>query len=454
MLNDDTIVAVATAPGAAALAVIRVSGTTAHAIMAAVFRPRRAGRLRPMRLRYGWIVDAHGTVVDEAMVVVMRAPHSYTTEDMAEISCHGGTLVVQRVIGCLLAAGARAAQPGEFTLRAFLNGRIDLTRAEAVMDVVSARSERALALARQQLRGALGDAIGHLRDELLGALAYCTALVDFPEDGVDAVELGEPLRRARAAAQRLLDGAAHAMRIREGARIVLCGRPNAGKSSLLNALLGHDRAIVTPYAGTTRDTIEEHASLDGLAVTLVDTAGIAPTTDPIETLGIERSHQAIAGADLIVALVDANGTPAALHEALAHDPARTLLVLTKCDRWPETPPLVALAREHATACAGILAVSIHQPASLAACATTIAALVLGAPTDDAGAALTRPRHRDALRRAAAALDVALTGVAEQRSPDLLALDVHDALLALDEITGERVDDELLDAIFSRFCIGK
>jgi tRNA modification GTPase len=454
MLTSDTIVAVATAPGAAALAVIRLSGSAAHAIVAAVFRPRRAGRLRPMRLRYGWVVDGRGAVVDEVMAVVMRAPHSYTTEDMAEISCHGGTLVVQRIIACLLAAGARAAQPGEFTLRAFLNGRIDLTRAEAVMDVVAARSERALALAHQQLRGALGDAIGQLREELLGALAYCTALVDFPEDGVDALEVGGPLRRARAAAQRLLDGAAHAMRVREGARVVLCGRPNAGKSSLLNALLGHDRAIVTPYAGTTRDTIEAHADLGGLALTLVDTAGIAPTDDPIEALGIERSRAAIASADLIVALVDATGAVAALHEALAHDPARTLLVLTKCDRWPEAPPLVALARGHATACAGVVAVSIHQPATLAACAAAITAIVLGAPADDTGAALTRPRHRDALRRAAAALDVALDGVAEHRSPDLLALDIHDAVLALDEITGAHVGDDLLDAIFSRFCIGK
>ncbi|NTU85427.1 MAG: tRNA uridine-5-carboxymethylaminomethyl(34) synthesis GTPase MnmE, partial [Chloroflexales bacterium] len=305
-MYDDTIAAVATPPGEGGISIIRLSGPAALPIAAGLFRPRRPGPLRPHRLRYGHIVDpATGGVIDEAMAAFMAAPRSFTREDVVELSVHGGPMPVQAALSLCLAAGARLARPGEFTLRAFLNGRIDLAQAEATLDVIRAQTDAALALAQAQLGGWLSREVRAARQALLEALAYVTAVIDFPDDEVAPQDIGPQLRAGLAAVEALLRGADQGIVYRQGARAALVGMPNVGKSSLLNALLRADRAIVTPVPGTTRDTLEETANLGGVPVVLIDTAGIHASPDPIERLGVERSRAALAGADLALLVFDA-----------------------------------------------------------------------------------------------------------------------------------------------------
>ncbi|NJL05345.1 MAG: tRNA uridine-5-carboxymethylaminomethyl(34) synthesis GTPase MnmE, partial [Chloroflexaceae bacterium] len=243
-------------------------------------------------------------VVDEALLTYMRAPHSFTCEDVIELSCHGGAMPVQRTLALALAGGARLAEPGEFTLRAFLNGRIDLSQAEATLDVIRAQTSTSLALAQAQLGGWLAQTIRTIRADLLNSLAYLTATLDFPEDEIEVADITPDLERSLAAVQQLLATADQGQIYRQGARAALVGRPNAGKSSLLNALLRHERAIVTPIAGTTRDTLEETANIGGIPVVLIDTAGITASDDPVEQIGVARSHAALAAADLVLLVLD------------------------------------------------------------------------------------------------------------------------------------------------------
>jgi tRNA modification GTPase len=297
MLYDDTIAAIATPPGEGGIGIVRLSGPDALPIIERIFTPARPGAWRPFYTRLGHVVDADGATLDEALALYMRAPRSFTAEDVVEISCHGGPLVLSRVLARTLEHGARQAEPGEFTMRAFLNGRIDLTQAEATLDVIQARTATALALAQAQLGGWLAAELRRVRELLLGPLAYATALVDFPEDEVEPQEIVAPLQEGLRLLDQLLATADQGLVYRQGARAALVGRPNAGKSSLLNALLRADRAIVTPIPGTTRDTLEETANLRGIPVVLIDTAGIAETADPVERLGVARSRAALAMED-------------------------------------------------------------------------------------------------------------------------------------------------------------
>jgi tRNA modification GTPase len=333
MLYEDTIAAIATPPGEGGLGIVRISGPQTLEILEHIFLPARPGRWKPFRLRFGRVVDPSGHPIDEGLGAWMRAPRSFTGEDSAEISCHGGPLVLARVLEQTLVHGARLANPGEFTMRAFLNGRIDLTQAEATLDVITARTTTSLALAQSQLGGWISQKLRAARAAILAPLAYCTALVDFPEDEVEPQPIAEPLHEALAILEQLLSSADQGIVFRQGARAAIVGRPNAGKSSLLNALLRADRAIVTPIPGTTRDTLEETASLDGIPVVLIDTAGIAETNDPVEQIGVGRSHTALNGADLALLVVDA-GAP--LHPSDREIAALTagkpaVLVLNKVD---------------------------------------------------------------------------------------------------------------------------
>lgn len=475
---DDTIAAIATPPGVGGVGIIRISGARAFAIGRALFRP--AQRLpegeTPLshHLTYGAIVDpATNETIDETLTVFMRAPRTYTREDVVELQGHGAPLTLRRILGLALAAGARLAQPGEMTQRAFLNGRIDLAQAEAVLDLVNADSEAGRRLALRQLDGALSDRIQRIRAAALGALTRIQASIDFPEEEVpppDPAELAALIADASAEVATLLAGADRGRIVREGLRVVIVGRPNVGKSSLLNTLLGVERAIVTPIAGTTRDTIEEGARLGDLALRLVDTAGLTPTDDPVERLGVARSRTAAREADLLVFMLDASEplTPrdhaaaAELRAALeiaepgapsTDDAARPplLLALNKAD-LPQ-----ALEEAQAQALwpgASLVHLSTLAREGVAPLEAAIARLALSGAAQMADPLVASARHADALRRAGESLSAAQQTLAQRDPLDFVAIDLRDALEALGEITGETTTADLLDQIFAQFCIGK
>lgn len=456
MYIEDTIAAISTPQGEGGIGIVRISGGRAEAIGLRLFRFRKGEAFAGHFLHYGVVAEPNdGGVIDEAMAVLMRAPHSYTREDVLELHCHGGALVVERVLASALACGARLAEPGEFTRRAFVNGRIDLVQAEAVMDVIAAKTDASLALAQRQRAGALSTRIDAIRQALTKGLAFIEASIDFPEDDIgetDTVALRAGVNGALDEINSLLAGFDDGRILREGISALIIGKPNTGKSSLLNRLLRENRAIVTHIPGTTRDIIEETINLGGLAVRLLDTAGIRHTDDVIEREGISRALEKIPLADLVLFVLD-SARPFTDDDQLILDAVKgktTIAVLNKSDLPSvlEFPPELAGVPR--------VALSAGTGAGIDGLRDVIRSTFLhGAALDSREfVAISRARHRDALASARSALQRFLAGLEEGRELETLAIDLRDALSAVGQVTGETTTDDVLDVIFSSFCIGK
>lgn len=450
----DTIAAVATAPGGA-IGVIRVSGEGAEAAVGAVFEPasgRRFADCAPRALVYGALRARDGRVIDRCMAVRFPGDKTYTGEPMAEIQMHGSPAVLSEALSALFAAGARQAAAGEFTRRAFLNGKMDLMEAEAVADLIAARTMEAAENAAGQLSGAVGGRMQALRQELVGLSAHFLAVVDYPDEDIDpffASEAGETLEKAAGELAALHDSYERGRILREGLPCAIVGRPNVGKSTLLNALVGFDRAIVTDIAGTTRDTIEETVRIGPLCLRLQDTAGLRDTADPVEKIGVERAARAAENAGLVLAVIDGSAPLTAEDEdalARARRAPRAVLVVNKCDK--------GAAGAIPDGFAYVARISAKHGEGLEELRETLLACagLEGAAFD--GGVITNARQADALRRAAESCKQAADAVRLGVTPDAVLLDVESAIGALGELTGQNVREDIIQDIFRRFCVGK
>lgn len=441
--SQDVIVAVASPPGVGAVSVIRLSGQGVFAVAERVLRRFRADSLQPRVTLRDDVVAADGSSIDDVLMVSYSGPRSYTGEDVVEVSGHGGVHVTRFVLERCLQCGARMAEAGEFSLRAFLNGKLDLTQAEAVMDLISAQTDLAARAAREQLSGSLGDAVAVLREEAINLVAHVEAYIDFPEEDISP-DTGSALEATfsslLAGVEGLLGTAKKGRLLREGARVAIVGAPNAGKSSLLNALLGYDRAIVSAEAGTTRDTVEEVLDFGGYPVRLIDTAGLRSEGSDIEREGMDRARQRMSEADVVIELVDASQPRP---ERLAPD---ALLVLNKTDlgedaSWAEVPAL----RISAKAGSGIEQLQ-----------SEVAGLLGDGTREHSGGALIaiNARHQDCLSRARSGLAEARQMLASGEEPEFISLPLREALTAIGEVAGRIDTEEILGSIFGQFCIGK
>ena len=446
VIAAETIAAISTPAGEGAIALVRISGPNAISIAGKIFRGKEAPAKFASRLQHlGEVVSESGNLIDQVMMSIHRAPASYTGEDLVEISCHGGTLVTAKILEACLRAGARAARPGEFTERAFLNGKMDLTQAEAVIDLIRARTDLALRSATEQLEGKLGEKIANIRRDLLDLLAHLEAAIDFSEEGI-APDEGDTLRArldsVRAQIAALLATADHGRILRDGVRVVIYGPTNAGKSSLLNRLLGYERVIVSDTHGTTRDTIEETVNLRGVPVRLLDTAGLRASTSDIEREGIARTERSLQKADLRLYIVDRTTAPP---EQFAQTvDGNEILVLNKSD----------LAEHPEWKNNNALRISCVTGDGLADLENEILSRISKQNLRPENALAINTRHRDCLRRALEACDRARKSFDETFSPEYLSVDLNEALGAVGEVIGTVGVEQILDSVFGQFCIGK
>ncbi|MBW2690591.1 MAG: tRNA uridine-5-carboxymethylaminomethyl(34) synthesis GTPase MnmE [Deltaproteobacteria bacterium] len=456
MLSFDTIVAPVTPPGEGGVGIVRLSGPQAVDFLGVAFRGKRPTReMESHRLYHGYLLNRDKERVDEVLAVIMRAPQSYTCEDVVEVHCHGGTQVLRGVLDIFLEAGARMAAPGEFTQRAFLNGRLDLAQAEAVIEVIRARSECAGRIALDQLDGHLSREINRFSDQIKKALVLLESHIDFPDDEVGSLDLPgllAPVQEASLQMNTLANSFDVGRALREGISILILGRPNVGKSSLMNALLGESRAIVTEFSGTTRDTLEEQLVLAGFPVRLVDAAGVCDTNDPVEQEGVRRAREKALVADLVLMVVD--GSCSLTDEDFLAlelcEPDKTLVVVNKSDQAQNCqleqlagfPYRVAVSAKYCLGLDGLSEAIVER--------MNCDNISVGSES----VVVSERRHRDALLQAVAALKGFLASVDEAAPLECLALDLREALSALGQITGETTPDDILDQIFSKFCVGK
>ena len=454
----DTIAAISTPPGEGAISIVRLSGEGALATAQAVFKGKDLTKVASHTINYGHIIDpTNEQVVDEVMVSVMRAPKTFTREDVVEINCHGGIVATNRILQLLVGVGARLVEPGEFTKRAFLNGRIDLTQAESVMDLIRAKTDRAMQVAVDQLDGNLHTLITNLRQEILNVLAQVEVNIDYPEYDTDEMTTQLLLEKANLVQERiaeLLVTASQGKVLREGLATAIVGRPNVGKSSLLNHMLHEDKAIVTDVAGTTRDVLEEYVNVRGVPLKLVDTAGIRDTEDKVEKIGVERSKKAITQADLVLLLLDSSRPLTKEDEALIAltDDKKRLVILNKQDlpQQLDVDALTALVPEDQ-----IIRTSVLTTAGVDALDQKIAELFFaGIDNSQSTVMVSNARQIGLLRQAQASLASVVDGINMGMPIDLVQIDMTAAWDKLGEITGEAAPDELITQLFSQFCLGK
>ncbi len=454
-MKNTTIAAIATPHGTGGISVIRVSGEESISICDKIFKAKSNKTLTDAKthtIHYGNIV-ANGEIIDEVLVSVMRAPNTFTREDIVEINCHGGLVVTEKVLLAVISAGASLASPGEFTKRAFLNGRIDLSQAEAVIDIINSPSSLALSVAANQLGGALSDDINTMRDSILEILAQINVVIDYPEEDIDDIKRSALLNELNSAKEKisaLLETSHRGKLIKDGINTVICGKPNVGKSSILNLLARDSRAIVTDIAGTTRDVIEERITIGNAVLNVFDTAGIRNTTDTIENLGIDKSKECIKNAELILFVVDSvTGIESSDEEIFnSLDNKNVIVILNKSDI--SNTPTDKMFEGYTT-----ISLSAKTGAGLEELSSAIEKMFkLGEIRAKDNNAITNLRHKEALSAAYNSISAATTALDNNIPCDMVSIDLTDCASHLGEITGKTVSDEIVDKIFSRFCLGK
>ncbi len=459
-LMDRTIAAIATAPGEAGIGIIRISGTEAIGILEKVFKPKKRVDIEAMPSRtvtYGHAIDSTGDIMDEVLAVIMRKPYSYTAEDVVEIHCHGGVVPVRRILQEVLKNGADIAEPGEFTKRAFLNGRIDLAQAEAVIDVITSKTETGLNAAVNQLEGELSKEVRKVMDKLLAMLAHIEASIDFPEHDVEELtieNISKMLLEAKDSLESLSGSFEEGKLVRDGLNTAIIGRPNVGKSSLLNVLLKENRAIVTEVPGTTRDIIEEYLNIGGVLIRLIDTAGIRETADIVERMGVERTKAAIHNADLVLLVVDASSElqqeDLEIIELLRDK--KVIAAMNKIDLGNvhnEKQLSGSFGEEN------IIEMSVKNNLGIERLEDRIKGLVFqGKLSINRNSMVTNIRHKNLLDKALSNVERALSSIEADIPVDLVSVDIREAWSCLGAITGDTVEEDLVKEIFSKFCIGK
>ncbi|MBP3815412.1 MAG: tRNA uridine-5-carboxymethylaminomethyl(34) synthesis GTPase MnmE [Firmicutes bacterium] len=464
---EDTIAAIATPPGEGGIGIIRISGERAKEILEALFS---AEKIVPRKLSYGFIQDPETKeVVDEVMAVYMPAPGTYTKEDVAEINCHGGSISLSKTLSLVLKQGARMAEPGEFTKRAFLNGRIDLAQAEAVLDVINSKSEASLEAAIHQLQGKFSKEVTSIRNKLIDVLVNVDVNIDYPDEDIEEItykKLEEGLGEIKGEIKELLESATTGKILREGIKVAIIGKPNAGKSSLLNLLLKESRAIVTDIPGTTRDTIQEFANIRGIPVLLTDTAGIRDTSDEIEKIGIERSKRSLEDADIAILMIDlSEDFDQEVRDLISEcDPQSTILVFNKADKEAKITEeekekiRTSGGKEGDSTFAEVVTVSLTEGQGVKDVEKAIFDLSgygnLKGRSDKGGALVTNVRHKDMLENAAKSIEDAISQVRISAPLEIVEIDVRSAYESLGLITGDSVQGDIIQEIFSRFCLGK
>ncbi|MEG0051060.1 MAG: tRNA uridine-5-carboxymethylaminomethyl(34) synthesis GTPase MnmE [Terrisporobacter sp.] len=458
MKDFDTIGAISTSIGEGGLAVIRVSGDKSKKLVDNIFRAKNGNSIMDMKtytMRYGYIVDNNDNHIDEVIISFMKGPRSFTAEDTIEINCHGGVVATNKVLETVIKQGVRLAEPGEFTKRAFLNGRIDLSQAEAVIDIINAKTELSMKSALMQSEGVISKEIKDLRESLISTIAHIEATVDYPEDDLEEVtaEMAiKDLNIVRMEIKRLIDTAEEGKILREGLSTVIVGKPNVGKSSLLNALTKENRAIVTDIPGTTRDVIEEYINISGVPIKIIDTAGIRDTEDVVEKIGVEKSKEKIESADLIILILDSSNELSNEDKEIIRyiTDKKYMILLNKSDLNMQ----VAKDDLKYLNCNNMFSISAKTGEGIDEVRTSIKELFFKGEISTNNVIITNTRHKEALFRAYESIDSAIEILKNTFAIDLASIDVRNAWSFLGEITGDSLEENIIDKIFKDFCLGK